>query len=65
MKHWAVTSKRSNMADEKRIYLSTGIKHLDDLLSQDRPEKKERGGILIGKGTESRNFETPVVVIEG
>lgn len=65
MKHWAVTLKGSEMADEKRIYLSTGIKHLDDLLSQDRPQKKERGGILIGKGTESKNFETPVVVIEG
>ena len=53
-------------SDDKAIYLSTGILHLDDLLSPDRENKiHNRGGILIGKGCHRNDLETPIIIIEG
>ncbi len=65
------------MNNEQIIYLSTGIDHLDDLLSPDRKDKSASGGILIAKTKKAsgsvrskekfnRNeLETPIAVIEG
>jgi len=53
------------MNKTKKIYLSTGIPHLDDLLSQDRSEVEKSGGLYIGEGTVRTDLETPILVIEG
>lgn len=53
------------MESNNTLYLSTGIAHLDDLLSPDREDISENGGILIGAGARRDDLETPIVVIEG
>ncbi|MFZ5516920.1 MAG: RAD55 family ATPase [Candidatus Zhuqueibacterota bacterium] len=53
------------MNKTKKIYLSTGIPHLDDLLSQDRSDDEKNGGLYIGEGEIRTDLETPILVIEG
>lgn len=52
---------------EKRVkYLSTGIKDLDDILSPDREiVDDDPGGILFGDAESRKQWETPIVIIEG
>ncbi|MBD3337981.1 MAG: AAA family ATPase [Candidatus Lokiarchaeota archaeon] len=52
------------MNSNKNVFLSTGIDHLDDLLSLDK-ENEESGGILIGRGQKRTKSEIPIVIIEG
>jgi KaiC/GvpD/RAD55 family RecA-like ATPase len=53
------------MCKENRLYLSTGIKQFDALLSPDYESKTDSGGFLIGDGKERTDYETPAIVIEG
>jgi len=54
------------MNKKKSKYLSTGIDHLDDILSPDRDTQiYKQGGILLGEGVAREQWETPIVIIDG
>lgn len=54
--------------NEKPLYLSTGIKALDEILAMDIDQsdnKKIQGGFLIGKSHKNEELETPIILING
>jgi KaiC/GvpD/RAD55 family RecA-like ATPase len=49
------------------IYLSTGIKELDEILAMDvdLSKKNVRGGFLIGEKAPGKELDTPIILING
>jgi KaiC/GvpD/RAD55 family RecA-like ATPase len=59
-------SDKENMSES--IYLSTGIKELDEILAMDidqSNDKRVTGGFLIRKKEDDREQETPVILVNG
>jgi KaiC/GvpD/RAD55 family RecA-like ATPase len=65
-KGWRLMANK--IENEKPLYLSTGIKALNEILAMDVEQSGESetiGGILIGKSPKSEELETPVILING